>query len=94
MKDQIKTDGMTVQHCPTEQMLADFFSDVLMGYKHMSCVFVLHLQRLISTVNPLLALLTTKRIVVATNQLNRFNASCLEIMLLKIFCTTLIVYTC
>jgi hypothetical protein len=48
MKDRIKIDGITVQHCPTEQMLADFFTkplqgslfkkfrDVLMGYKHMN----------------------------------------------------------
>jgi hypothetical protein len=48
MKDRVKIDGITVQHCPTEEMLADFltkplqgslfrkFRDVLMGYKHVS----------------------------------------------------------
>jgi hypothetical protein len=48
MKDRVKTDNITIQHCPTEQMLADFltkplqgslfrkFRDVLLGYKHIS----------------------------------------------------------
>jgi hypothetical protein len=48
LKDRIISDGITVRHCPTEQMLADFFTkplqgqlflkfrDVLLGYKHVS----------------------------------------------------------
>jgi hypothetical protein len=46
MKDRIKMDNIKVQHCPTEQMLADFltkplqggmfrrFRNILMGYSH------------------------------------------------------------
>jgi hypothetical protein len=46
MKDRLKTDGIDIRHCPTEQMLADFFTKplqgslfrkfrgVLMGYNH------------------------------------------------------------
>jgi hypothetical protein len=46
MKDRVKEDNITIRHCPTEEMLADFltkplqgnlfrkFRDVLMGYKH------------------------------------------------------------
>jgi len=48
MKDRIKTENIRIVHCPTEIMLADFFTkplqgslfrkfrDVLMGYKHIS----------------------------------------------------------
>jgi len=48
MKDRIKTENISIVHCPTEIMLADFFTkplqgslfrkfrDVLMGYKHTS----------------------------------------------------------
>jgi Reverse transcriptase (RNA-dependent DNA polymerase) len=48
MKDRIKSEGIEIVHCPTEQMLADFltkpllgalfrrFRDVLLGYKHTS----------------------------------------------------------
>jgi hypothetical protein len=48
MKDRIKTENIRIVHCPTEIMLADFFTkplqgslfrkfrDVLMGYKHTS----------------------------------------------------------
>jgi hypothetical protein len=31
MKDQINCDGIRVQHCPTEQMLANFFTKPLQG---------------------------------------------------------------
>jgi hypothetical protein len=46
MKDRIKMDNIKIQHCPTEQMLADFltkplqggmfrrFRNILMGYGH------------------------------------------------------------
>jgi hypothetical protein len=48
MKDHVKTDGIEIQHCPTDKMLADFFTkplqgslfckirDVLLGYKHIN----------------------------------------------------------
>ena len=31
IKDRLETDGFTVEHCPTEQMLADFFTKPLQG---------------------------------------------------------------
>jgi hypothetical protein len=48
MKDRIKSEGIEIRHCPTEEMLADFltkplqgalfrkFRDVLLGYEHTS----------------------------------------------------------
>jgi hypothetical protein len=48
MKDRIKSEGVTIRHCPTLQMVGDFFTkplqgslfrkfrDVIMGDKHMS----------------------------------------------------------
>jgi hypothetical protein len=52
MKDRIKTENIRIVHCPTEIMLADFFTkplqgslfrkfrDVLMGYKHTSTLIM------------------------------------------------------
>ena len=31
MKDRINTEGITIQHCPTLQMVADFFTKPLQG---------------------------------------------------------------
>ena len=31
MKDRVKTEGITIMYCPTEQMLADFFTKPLQG---------------------------------------------------------------
>jgi hypothetical protein len=31
VKDHIKTDGIAIQHCPTEEMLADCFTKPLQG---------------------------------------------------------------
>jgi hypothetical protein len=48
MKDRVRTDGIEIKHCPTDEMLADFFTkplqgslfrkfrDVLLGYKHIN----------------------------------------------------------
>jgi hypothetical protein len=54
MKDRIHTEGIIVRHCPTLQMIADFFTkplqgtlfrkfrDVLMGIKHMDTLALDH----------------------------------------------------
>ena len=48
IKDRVKSEGITIQYCPTEKMIADFFTkplqgslfrkfrDVILGYKHIS----------------------------------------------------------
>jgi hypothetical protein len=48
IKDRVKAEGITIRHCPTLQMVADFFTkplqgalfrkfrDVIMGHKHMN----------------------------------------------------------
>jgi hypothetical protein len=48
IKDRVQIEGITIRHCPTLQMLADFFTkplqgslfkvfrDVILGYKHIS----------------------------------------------------------
>lgn len=48
IKDRVKSEGITVQYCPTEKMIADFFTkplqgslfrkfrDVILGYEHIS----------------------------------------------------------
>jgi hypothetical protein len=52
MKDRVKAEGITIRHCPTLQMVADFFTkplqgtlfckfrDVIMGYKAMDTLAV------------------------------------------------------
>ena len=46
IKERVKSEGITVQHCPTEKMIADFFTrpiqgsllrkfrDIIQGYEH------------------------------------------------------------
>ena len=53
IKDRIKAEGITIRHCPTLQMVADFFTkplqgslfkkfrDVIMGHKHMDTLALL-----------------------------------------------------
>ena len=48
IKDRVKSEGITIQYCPTEKMVADFFTkplqgssfqkmrDIILGYKHIS----------------------------------------------------------
>lgn len=68
IKDRIKTEGISIRHCPTEQMLADFFTkplqgslfrkfrNVILGYEHTGTltkmVPVTHEERVEDRVSP------------------------------------------
>ena len=52
IKDRLETEGIEVKYCPTEKMLADFFTkplqgtlfrkfrDIVLGYKHINALHI------------------------------------------------------